>query len=71
MQPSKQEIHFAGGEEIDIYQSYLSPQDRARMNWTENKIFRIKDEYLRYDNVETALDYFSDYYKESAYLLKL
>ncbi len=70
-QPNTQEISFAGGVETDICEHAISAKNRAKLNWTENKVFRIKDEYLRYDNVETALDYFSDYYKESAYLLKL
>lgn len=69
--PSLQEIFFAGGTRIDDYKFALSAQERAKMNWLEGKVFRINDKYLHYDNVISALNYFSDYYKESARLLNL
>jgi glycosyltransferase involved in cell wall biosynthesis len=69
--PSKQEIHFAGGREIDTYPHKLSAENRAKMNWLEHTVFRINDQYLYYDSLEEAYKYFTDYYLHSAKFLGL
>lgn len=71
IKPSRQEIHFAGGMEIDTFQSKLSAKKRAEMNWLEHRVFRINDQYLYYDSLEEAFKYFTDFYLHSAALLKL
>lgn len=70
-EPSNDEIHFAGGEDIGVYQHRLSAVQRAHMNWRDNKVFRIKDEYRYFDSVKNVMEYFLEYYQESAKLLRL
>lgn len=67
--PSLQEIHFAGGTDIGTYQQALSALQRAEKNWIDNQVFRIKDDYLFYDDLWSAYKYFSDYYNYSMKLL--
>jgi len=69
--PSMDEIHFAGGTDIGTYNDKLTAKERATLNWKENKVCRIKDEYLHYDSIESVMTYFTDYYQESTKLLKL
>ena len=49
----------------------LSAKRRAKLNWLDNKVFRIKDEHINYNSIAEAMDYFTEYYKESMKLLKL
>jgi hypothetical protein len=67
--PSNQEIHFSGGKDIGVVQDYLPPIKRAEINWIEHKVFRIKDEFLFYDSLKDAMDYFSKYYQHSMSIL--
>ena len=69
--PSEQEIHFAGGIEVDTYPFELSAKRRAEMNWTENKVFRINDKFIYYENIKSVMTYFHDYYLHSALLLEI
>ena len=69
--PCPLEIFFAGGAKTEMYQEKLSAKKRAKINWIENQVFRIKEEFLHYNNINEALQYFDEYYQESAKILKL
>ena len=67
--PSQHEIFFAGGIKEATYMHKLSAKRRAEINWLENKVFRIKEEFLHYDNFDDAMAYFSEYFRVSEELL--
>ena len=70
-QPSLDEISFAGGQDIGTYISYVSAKERAEINWLKHQVFRIQGEYLNYNLLEDAMNYYAEYYQESAKLLKI
>tara|TARA_R110002074_G_scaffold399365_1_gene592386 strand:- start:2771 stop:2920 length:150 start_codon:yes stop_codon:yes gene_type:complete len=49
----------------------VSAKERAEINWLKHQVFRIQGEYLNYNLLEDAMNYYAEYYQESAKLLKI
>jgi len=69
--PSPNEVSSALENNIGTLTHFVSAKERARINWIDNKVFRVADEYLYYDSLDQVMAYFTEYYQESAKLLRL
>lgn len=69
--PSKDEISVSLTNNIGTLSHYVSAKERAKVNWVDENVFRVADEYLDYESLDEAMKYFTEYYSESFKLLKL
>lgn len=70
-QPCPQEIFFAGGTDVGVIEQTLTATERARLNWRDDKVFKVNESDLLFDDVNSAMQYFTEYYQASAGFLRL